>query len=105
VKKTFSEKFYEVLRVQDDGEIEGCVSMPKERFLSILDEEIINYGKDTQAEIGMGIYKLVEQKKKENIGVEEILEMVINLCKGLIANSPESAMEFSSRLEGRCGAK
>lgn len=103
MKKQFSEKFYEVLRVNNDGLIDGCLSLPKERFLNILDEEILNFGKDTQAEIGMGIYKLIEEQKKAHKSPMEILEMIINICKGLISHSPESALEFSSRLESLHG--
>lgn len=98
-KKKFSEKFYEVLKVQNDGAIEGCLTMPKERFIAILDEEIMNYGRDTHAEVGMGIYRLIEEKRKDHVNDYDILEIVIKVCTDLISKSPESAMEFASRLK------
>lgn len=79
------------------------VEMEKEKFIEALDEEIANYSRDTQAELGMGLYKLINEKRKSNVPDNEIVDMLINICKGFIEKSPECAMEFSKRLEERHG--
>lgn len=97
--KSFAKKFYEKIKIQGTGVIE----IEKDRFVEMLDEEIENYAKDTQAEVGMGIYKIIMERKKCSLSDSEILKMVENICVGLINKSPECAMEFGKRLEQKHG--
>lgn len=100
--KSFAKRFYEKIKPKV-AENMFCVEMGKEKFIEALDEEIESYAKDTQAEVGMGIYKIIQERKKVNLSDSEILKMIENLCMELMNKSPECAMEFSKRIEERHG--
>lgn len=94
----FANKFWEKIHLDRyDGLV--VTSMKKEEFLDVLEKEIDIYGKDTQAEVGMGIYTIITERRKV-ISDSLILDTLINVCKGLINKSPECALEFSKQLEG-----
>lgn len=97
--ETFASRFFKKVNLEEyDGML--FVNMESNRFLEILEEEIDNFGKDTQAEVGMGIYKIIAERRKV-ISDSLILDMLINVCKGLINKSPECALEFSKQIEGK----
>ena|SRR5690606_4019806 len=75
------------------------IDMTEKKFIETLEEEIEGYTKDTQAEIGMGIYKIISERRKV-MSDSLVLDTLINVCKGLINKSPECALEFSKQLEG-----
>lgn len=99
MNKPFSEKFMDVIELSGD-KIEGCTALPKERFVGILEEEIQNFGVDTQAEVGMGFYRVIDQNRKRGKTDTEIVDMMIEICSKLIALSPESAHQLCSYLKG-----
>lgn len=103
--KKFIERFYEEIKLNNDGEIPGCFSMTKDRFIQILDEMLNNFGNDTQAEVGAGIYKMIQKLRMYSISDNEIVEKIFDLCKKLMSYSPESALEFSSIMEKESGKK
>ncbi len=102
-KKNFSQKFYDEIKDLNENSGDEDIMISRDKFLSILEEEFNNYTKDSLAEVGMGIYKLIEHNKKMNICSDTIINNIVNVCRNLISNSPESAMEFSTIIGKRHG--
>lgn len=98
MKKYLAEKIYKKI---NELEYVNRMNIPKEDFIKAMEEEIEFYANDTQAEIGMGMFTLIIEKRKY-MSDTVILDSIINLCKGLINKSPECALEFSKQMEGNC---
>jgi hypothetical protein len=94
--QSFAEKFYEKITKVASKDYEGILStvMEKDKFIKALEEEIECYTKDTQAEVGMGIYQIIKIRRKI-LPDKEVLNILLNVCVGLINKSPECAIEFS----------
>jgi hypothetical protein len=75
----------------------------KDNFFEYLKDEIQNYVKDSQAEIGMGIYQIIIERRKI-LSDTILLDTVLNICQSLINKSPECALEFLKIL-GECNDK
>lgn len=96
MKKYIAEKIYKKI---NELEYVYWMNIPKEEFIKAVEEEIEAHANDTQAEIGMGIYKIITERRKV-IPDSLIIDSLINVCKGLIEKSPECALEFSKLIEG-----
>ncbi len=96
MKKYLAERIYKKI---NELEYVYWMNIPREEFMKAVQEEIEAHTNDTQAEIGMGMYKIITERRKV-FPDSLIVDALINVCKGLINKSPECALEFSKQLEG-----